>query len=178
MSYMKIRCRNDGAVLTIVYKPGVETAFVTCPVCKRRMQVKQFQTVTSQLSADTSDITKVESLDGRYHSVGVLVDKSTGATYALKQGRNIIGRKSKTVQPTAGIQLVCPDNRTSREHLVIEVEGDGEHGYVHHVSLYKKEVNATYVGQLRLGHSDRVILQDGSEIRLPDVCLTFKIPPK
>lgn len=172
---MKIKCPNDGAILTIVQKSGVENAFLTCPVCKQRMRVKQFQRVASELPTTTDDITEVRSV-GRYGSVGVLVDKSTGSTYALAPGRNIIGRKSSW--SSAGIQLTCSGKRTSREHIVIEVEGDDKRGYAHHMSLYKKEVNATFVGQLRICPGEKVILQDGEEIRLPDASVLFKIPQK
>lgn len=167
---IKIRCPNDGSVLMVAYKTGMENAFVTCPVCKRRMPFKQFQLVVDAPESHTEYAT-----EGSYNRVGALVDESRGNIYKLEQGKNVVGRKAP--HSLAGIQLVCPPgNRMSREHLLIEVEGGGDRGYVHYASLNKEKVNDTYVGAVKLEYGDRVILRDGDIIRLPDVSVKFEIP--
>ena len=176
---IKVRCPNDGAVLTIVDQPGIERAFVTCPVCKRKMPFKRFKMIEDNVRNDVDDgddQTRVAATEiGCYHCLGVLKDFSTGDSHKLKLGKNVIGREA--ADSSADIQLPCDNSRRmSREHLVIQVDGDNVEGYIFHASLYKEKVNATYVGDAKVEYGDSIILNDGDVIRLPDKTIVFEVP--
>lgn len=195
-SVLKIRCPNDGAILMIRDVPNLDRAVITCPVCKQKIPFKKFKVIVDapqgateyptshRSSVDDNDteypthiIVKSNETEllGNYEKIGVIRDAS-GSTYKLRLGENIIGRES--LLSKADIQLLCPkgSKRMSREHLLIKVERDGTGRYIHYVSLYKEEVNITKIGEVKFKYGDRIILNDGNEISLPDVNIRFEIP--
>ena len=107
--------------------------------------------------------------------VGLLKVVQAGHRLQLNPGQNIVGRKVQN-PPHADIEIDAPTNRMSRQHLIIDVRMEPGKGYVHYVSLYKELVNATSVDNTPLNYGDRVVLESGSIIHLPDVDLRFEIP--
>lgn len=106
---------------------------------------------------------------------GQLRDESNGYVYELKIGRNVIGRQSNT--SNADIQIPTDgDNRMSRSHLVINVSMVTNRGLVPVASLFKSEVNATYINGKKLSINDRVELKEGDTISLPGKTLRYEIP--
>ena len=63
----------------------------------------------------------------------------------------------------------------SREHLVIEVKDVDGRGTVYQASLYKRNVNPTFINKEQLTFNDCVILHEGDIIDLPDASLKFTI---
>ena len=175
---LRVRCPNDKSILPIYDQPGIEKAFITCPICGKRMPFKSFQIVDDTVS-DIDDIpegeTEVVLSSDQYHRLGTLKDMSTDDIYKLKRGKNIIGRKS--TDSSADIQLPCGESkRMSREHLVIQVDGNSVEGYVFYASLYKAKENATYIGDAKIEYGDSIILNDGDIIKLPDKTIVFNVP--
>lgn len=165
---IKIKCPNDGDILTVQKVPGIESKYVTCPTCKQRMKFTDFKVIQ-----DSEEETTIFG-GGKNLIIGKLKVKSTGASYQLKIGKNVIGRKSP--KSSADIQIDCPNNRMSREHLIIEVKKSPTEGFIHYARLFKGHVNATFVGDLELEEGDEVILKNRNVIKLPDVDVEFTLP--
>ena len=196
---MKIKCPGDGLILTIKYVPGIEDKFLTCPKCGRKRKISEYINLGDIYSKnnqndgtdsdnrsiddgtdsdktpydDDSEVSEYKEI--KYNStIGKIVINSTGQTFQLKLGRNVIGRNSP--QSTSDFKINCTTRRMSRNHLVIDVVKESLKGMVHYVSLYKAAVNATFIGQMKLEYGDKIPLKDKAVIKLPDVEATFIIP--
>lgn len=107
--------------------------------------------------------------------IGKLIVPSLGVSYQLNAGANVIGRKASASK--AHFQIDTGTNkRMSREHLIIEVKRIPSKGFTHHVSLFKERVNKTFVNASQLLWGDKIILQHGDRIKLPDMDLRFELP--
>ncbi len=195
---IQIKCPFDGAVLSVKYAPGIESKTVTCPVCRHKYPFSQFKRVAPKGAKGASggrhvafsgtdaptdfgetptqfqydDATEVKGGPGT--KPGSLTLLETGVRFQLHDGRNVIGRKAQNC--TADFQIDTGDGRLmSREHLVIDVEQVPGKGLVHCASLYKEQVNETFIGQNRLFYGDCVVLSPGDLLRLPDAILQFSI---
>lgn len=188
-SVIKIKCPRCGAILAVKMQPGIENKNVTCPVCKESSLFKSYKKVIEY----NDDETSYPGKDGDEHTVyGNKEETETGGglnftlgclkvsnlsvpTYRLKFGRNVVGRKASASSADFRIP-VEESRRMSREHLVVDVKKVPGKGYVHYASLYKKEVNNTFINQDQLDYGDCIILKHGDKINLPDVTLIFEIP--
>lgn len=168
MEKIKIKCPNDGGILTVQKVIDIESKFVTCPTCKQRMKFTDFKVIQ-----DSEEETTILGM-GKNMIIGKLTVKSTGQSYQLKMGKNVIGRKSP--KSSADMQIDCPNNRMSREHLIVEVRKTPTEGFVHYARLFKGHVNATFVNDLELEEGDEVILKNKNIIKLPDVDVEFTLP--
>lgn len=101
---------------------------------------------------------------------------ANGVRYALRPGRNVIGRKAQSSK--ADIQIPCDTNVMSREHIVIEAKRVPGKGLTHTLSLYKEVKNATSVGSKRLAFGESVELNHGDIIHLPGTDAVFFLPQK
>lgn len=188
---IKIRCPHCGAQLSVKNQPGIEGKSVTCPICKQKSPFTAFKKVNiaqqdpgtdlpgQGANGGNSDATQFDGRNGgaanqlRCECVGKLFVNSTGQTFTLKPGRNVIGRKAQA--SSANIQIDTGEGRRmSREHIVIDVRTVGNHT-LFVASLYKEHVNATSIGQEPMVFGDEVILKAGSVIHLPDADLTFNV---
>lgn len=98
--------------------------------------------------------------EGRYATIGSLrMQNST--LFILDPGANTVGRSEK-----AKIQISA-DNRVSRPHLVIDVSGSRQQGFLHEVSLIKAEVNDTYVNKEKMAFGKKYVLRNGDSISIP-----------
>lgn len=186
---IKIKCPFDGAVLSVKNQPGIESKNVTCPICKNKYLFTEFKRVQTapppppqppypnhNMPGGNGEMT-IPWLPDASFTPGRLRVEGSGATYQLKQGRNVIGRKSS--KPEADFAIDTGENRSmSRSHLVIDVRRDPVNGIMHCVSLFKEKVNATYVGKVQLLPGDCIVLNNGDVIRLPDATLRFEIPDR
>ena len=184
---IKIKCPFDGAVLSIVNQPGIETKNVTCPKCMHKYPFTQFKKVVPTSPNDdpkteypggnerTSYSDVKTEFGGMNLTLGKVVVVNSGISYQLKPGRNVIGRKATHSQ--ADFQVDTGEARSmSREHVVIEVRKDPVKGFVHYLSLFKEKVNKTSVGNEPLLYGDCIVLNHGDIIKLPDSDLRFEIP--
>ncbi|MBD5340084.1 MAG: FHA domain-containing protein [Bacteroides sp.] len=186
---IRIKCPFDGAVLTVVNQPGLETKSVTCPICKHKYPFTQFKRIS--ITAGSGD--PETDYDGlREHTeytksnqagsapqlnyvLGRLRRVGTGESFQLKPGRNVIGRKA--MKSTADFMIDTGAERTmSREHILIEIKSVPGKGMVHYLSLYKDKINPTYVGGEQLYYGDCIVLNSNKLINLPGVDLIFEIP--
>ena len=189
---IKIRCPHCGAQLSVKNQPGIEGKSVTCPICKQKSPFTAFRKISMAPQSDPgTDLPgqganggggDTTQYDGRNSgaaaqrgaaAVGKLVVKSTGQSFILKPGRNIIGRRAQA--SSANFQIETGEGRRmSREHLVIDVRVVGNQT-LFIASLYKEHVNATSVDQETMAYGDEVILKPGCVIHLPDADLVFSL---
>lgn len=188
---IQIKCPFDGAVLSVKNQPGIESKYVTCPVCNHKYPFTQFKRVAlsgpadepgteypheeEKTSYDSGDVPEMPAREAENFTLGLLRLAGSEVTFRLKPGRNVIGRKA--TKSTADFQIDTADNRSmSREHIVVEVKKVPGSGFVHYVYLFKEKVNDTFIGAEPLLFGDCLILNHGDIIKLPDATLTFEIP--
>lgn len=172
METINIKCPKDGSVLKVPKVNGLETKYITCPICKERRLFSEYKVIEekadeTQMAGETTPIHKTNGGPGK------ITVEETGETIKLKEGKNIIGRRSPG--SNADIQLTSPSNRMSREHIIIDVSRDKQGTFRHKVKLYKSKVNPTYVGNMRLEEEDVILLAEGTKIKLPDATLIFRM---
>lgn len=191
---LKIRCPYCGAVLSVKNQPGIETKSVTCPICKQKSPFKAFKAVNVNADPGTDlpnqghgagnatggDATQIMQ-NGAQHStaqsqgllIGSLIVVSTGQTFNLRPGRNVVGRKAQA--SSANFQIdTAGGKRMSREHLIVDVARVGD-SFMHTAKLYKERVNDTFINDSRLCYGDTIVLQRGDIIHLPDADVKFNI---
>lgn len=178
---MKIKCPNCGARLKVKLNTLNQDIDIPCPICKTTSPLKSYQQVT-----DVSQLEHTEYPDcGDNTKTGILLNETIGqikilgstlSPFQLKMGRNIIGRKANTSKADIQIPLQATKSRTSREHLIVDVEKVSGKGLVHYLSLYKSEVNETLLNEEKMEAPDRIILKHADVITLPEAKLVFEIP--
>lgn len=179
MDVTRIKCPNCGAVLQIKLTPGIETKNVTCPVCKQQSKFSAYRNVATGGSRGSDEPhTEYGGKSDRETvkppvntAYGVLHVPQLGMTFRLKNGRNVVGRKA--VASMAEVQIPILSKRMSREHLLIEVKNVQGKGIVHYLSLFKEQVNATFIGNQPLEYGDRIILKNNDIIKMPDLDVVF-----
>lgn len=188
---IQIKCPFCGAVLSVKKIPDIDRKNVTCPICKQTNRFVNYKLITLDDDKRTkSPVDEVKypqrnydagSIDATQYgpmnfTIGKLKLQGTDISYQLKPGKNEIGRKSKN--SSVNFQIDTGESRRmSRNHLVIEVVKENYKGYVHYVSLSKENVNPTTVnGNPMCFGVDKVILNNGTIIKLPDAELRFEIP--
>lgn len=187
---IKIKCPHCGAVLAVKKIAGIEWKNLTCPVCKENSAYGAFKPIVDKPQEDHTEYPNNKATYNSNDEPTILTDVNEHPNYTLgrlraiasyiqpirlKTGKNIIGRKAAA--STANFQIPTNDSkRLSREHLVIEVKKIPGKGFVHFVSLYKLKCNATFVNNDRLEYGDRIVLQHGDILKLPDISFKFEIP--
>lgn len=182
---IKIRCPYCSTSLSVKRIPDIEKKSVTCPVCKRKSPFTNFKQIvyhddptdytdTGQGQGWSPDPNTPGLDDVENNIIGQICVLRTGSTFPLKQGRNVIGRKADSSKAT--IQIPTGDNRrVSREHLVINVKRVLGQGFVHTVSLFKENVNKTFINGSQLQPGEELPLKHGCRIELPALSLRFEI---
>ena len=177
MEIRQIKCPWCSAVISIKYQAGIEHKSLTCPVCKRSSSLADYKPYVAPLEEHTcypsANITGADSVN--VSLIGSLINPTTGQSYKLKIGENIVGRRAAITKATIGLDT-STNKRISREHLIISVSLVNGRGLIHTLSLYKERLNPTFVNGVPLSFGDRVILKHGDIINLPDLDLTFQIP--
>lgn len=177
MEIRQIKCPWCSAVISIKYQAGIEHRSLTCPVCKRSSSLAEYKLYIAPQEEHTCyptvDNTGVDSVKNPL--IGRLVNTTTGQTYELNIGENIIGRKAAITKATISLDT-STNKRISREHLIISVSLVNGRGLRHTLSLYKERLNPTAVNEVPLSFGDSVILKHGDIINLPDLDLFFQIP--
>lgn len=197
---IKLKCPLDGAVLAVQWQPNIEKMHITCPICKKKRPFADYMQLNGQQKPLDDDATrypgtnqggqganepthygptqqaKEETEIGTKpnYTLGKLQVSGLGQTFQLRPGKNLVGRSAEG--SSASIKIPCPNKRMSREHIVIEVVKEPMKGFVHYLSLYKEKVNPTCVDGQPLEFGDRIVLQPGMVIQLPDVEARFFIP--
>lgn len=167
---IKVQCPNCSTILSVLRVPNMERKFITCPACHQKTAFLKCKVIGG--AAPQEATAGPES-----SAIGSLIDtRYPGQPIHLVEGQNIVGRKATTSK--AHIQIVPPqgDMRISREHLLIDVSRVPGKGYLHHLSLCKKDVNDTFLNDSKIGYPEKVLLKSMDLVRLPGVTLRFELP--
>lgn len=187
---LQIKCPFCGAVLSVKNQAGIATKTVTCPVCKKKNGFLDFIQINYN-NPSVSNLPRYENreytqyadsinyehtpLTQPNYSIGELTNMENGEKYKLKPGKNIIGRKA--LKSVADIQIDTMGKRMlSREHILLEIKNVPTKGFVHYLSLFKENVNKTFINNEPLIFGDCMVLNDGDIVMLPDATLKFEIP--
>ena len=187
---LDVRCQC-GAMLKVRNTPGIENKMLTCPQCHQKRQFTQYirnnggtiyGPTPNQAMAPVSDngqnsaAVKPGTVVLGQHNLSALtqlIDTSTGTSYNLAVGENIVGRKA--MSSSASIQIDTADKKLSREHFVITGKAAAPKGYMFLIKLFKPEVNPTTVNGETLAFGDEVFLHNGSRIKVNAVELIFNV---
>lgn len=181
---IRVKCPFDGAVITVLNHPGIESKSLICPICKHKYPFTQFKRVivapqhdepTDYDIGEGSASKDQDAQPAMNFTLGRLKIKDSNISYQLKPGKNIIGRKARKSNADFGIDTGAA-RAMSREHIMIEIKKVAGKGFVHYISLCKEKINDTFVGGEQLYYGDCIVLNDNTQIRLPGVDLIFEIP--
>jgi hypothetical protein len=138
-----------------------------CPACRKEVSVSLLEK-----QADSSDTVLVRRTKRKgTGSLTVTANEDTaGQVLFLKEGKNVIGRKSVTSQAT--LSIVTEDLSMSREHIIIEVTKDEKGGYKHYLSDNKSR-NRTLYKENYLDEREVVVLDDNDKILIGHTILRF-----
>ncbi|MBP3762493.1 MAG: FHA domain-containing protein [Bacteroidales bacterium] len=167
---LNLQCPRCASVLTVRRVDGIENKNITCPVCKNRALGREFKKPTATPKGTVYN----NRASGDTRLIGQLRTMPDGPVYPLQEGRNIIGRQASTSKATIALPP-DPDRRTSREHLIINVQQTALNGFVHTVQLYKEQANKTLLDGMPLVPGEELILKNGQLLALPSVTLRFEL---
>ncbi|MCM1291474.1 MAG: FHA domain-containing protein [Prevotella sp.] len=171
------KCPTCGAILTIKNQGGLDNTTVTCPVCHQTYPFTKMVDVATKKSSAGGYQPDAATQVGGYNSnttIGHFLQQPNNRIYRLIMGRNVIGREcassNATIQINTGTGL-----KMSRQHLTVDVKRDPLGNVVHECYLCKPQCNDTFINGAKLHFGDRVILQHGNQLRLPDATFIFVI---
>lgn len=186
-----IKCPYCAALLSVANSANLDNKIMKCPVCTKTSPFKSYIRMGNRNSAHMqykSDETQYEDKNTRYeYADNALNDPLTSfgknnafilgelqivnsnmSYYRLKMGQNIIGRKADSSKADFQIPVNGSTSRISREHLIIDVNRVEGKGFVHNISLYKQQVNDTFVNDEKVYFGESLVLHHGDIIKLPD----------
>ena len=167
MEKIRIKCPFCGAVLETLDNPANYEKTIKCPNCQTKNVFKDFKRVIPKKQSDETRINLP-----REETIGYLLDLQTHLQYPLKEGRNLIGRKTVKTPPKADIPIETTDAGMSREHLFIDVMR-GRDGHIHVYASNAKNQNPTLVNGVELEDGDKLGLKHGDILRLCDTELRY-----
>ncbi len=172
MEKIHIKCPVCGALLEAFDNPANYSKNVTCPNCRHKGKFTSF--MPSNISSGAAKVVDDDTVVNlsRKGSVGYLLDKITGLLYPLKEGRQIIGRKTTKTPSKADIPISTTDQGMSREHLCVEVVFGNDAQYHVYASNAKNQNPTTINGKL-LEDNDKVGLKHGDIVRLCETTLQY-----
>lgn len=173
-------CSNILRIKKIENIEQLHKCSIKCPVCKRLCPFSEFVILTrshKQQPEDNNETLKQDNptiVNIQNNNLGRLVfNPPTLPPVTLKEGINIIGRKCNGSTANIQVPIENDGNRTSREHIKIEVKMIKGKGYIHTISLCKERVNKTYYKDKILKYGDCYVLKNGDVLKLPDTTITF-----
>lgn len=183
-SFIQIKCPFCGAVLKVKQQAGLEKAFITCPVCKKKSPYSDYENAVNKNSEETElpggfkpkQSGEETEIGGVVNSaIGCLIEKS-GKRWSLHPGVNTIGRKLQTdpQQVEIAISDYTGERKMSRSHAKIEVRRQ-PNGSCKHVLYNWQNKNHTYVGGDPIEAGDRIVLHTGMVIKFANVDVRFVI---
>lgn len=190
MQEKRVKCTNCGVILDVRNSKGEAVKIITCPKCKSQLKVNfPPEAVQEPLEAKT---VLVNTPSGESPTVlgGAGLSQSgdtqyvpkpniqkqyylflNGKRYPLSAGRNVVGRKASSSD--AQVQIETSDLYMSRRHICIEVIRLTDGSTKVFVSNDKNK-NSTYVNGSKLNTGDRVVLTNGTQIKMGETIVTYQ----
>ena len=172
---INLKCPHCGAKLRAKMVEGIEKKSPICPICKEKSPFADYIKDTAHKDESATDYGITTNANAT-QALGHLrvVNDAKATIYNLQEGKNIIGRKASVTNATIQLELPAGANRISREHIVINVVKTVPNVYKHSVSLYKQQVNETFVCDIELEYGICLVLKHGDIIKMPDITLRFE----
>lgn len=180
--YLKIKCPFCGKILTIKNQEGLEKCVVVCPACNKKSQVASCQRVIFRNDDETDLNSRNKNEESFNHNcvednkiTGCIVEKS-GKRWHLHVGVNTIGRKplDPTLQPDIPIEDYTGQKKMSRHHAKIEVQILPD-GNCKHILYNWENKNSTFVGNEKIDNNDRIVLNNGMNLKFGDLEIKFVV---
>lgn len=188
MEIVRVVCPKCKTQLDVKNKQNVDQKLIKCPACGCQLMVRfnsgnapqqgaaeegkrTWYRRPGEMAPNNEGETMVASFNVS-KGIGYLVFNDT--KYQLKIGRNTIGRKSSTPQATIQIDTMG-DNTMSRFHAVIEIVRMSDMS-VRAIISNGSNKNPTYVSGTLLSGTDKLILKNGSEIKMGKIILRYELP--
>lgn len=171
METMKIKCPNCGAVLIVKKVLGMETKPVPCPVCKVTNPFVKFKEVKEQAyDPEDTELKKkkthkddADEEDTDFEKEALLYDVSTQKRYLLKDGVNLVGRKTYKKESVADVPIETEVKGFSRSHFYVDVM---RYGADLKLKMYLAEnKNETFVNTELIEKEEKIILKEGDLIK-------------
>lgn len=169
MDGLRIKCPNCGITLGMKAAPQDIDKMITCPNCKVKNKFRDYRPVVAKPVSDDTPIGGPVVKD----AVGGLLDMTTGKSYSLHEGINLIGRMTYKSPPKADVPIVTEDMGLSRAHLYIQVL-KGCDGHYHHYAYNASNANPTFLNDVLLEEGDKVGLKSGDKIQSSETVLRFE----
>lgn len=190
MQEKRVICTNCGVELSVKNSKNETLKIITCPKCGIKLKVN-FPPITDQEPLVAKTILVNPSSGENPTVLGGIGPSQSGETqyvpklsqqkkyylsyngrrYPLSKGQNVVGRKASS--SNAHVQIETSDLYMSRRHICIEVFQLGD-GCSKVLISNDKNKNATYVNGSLLDVGDRVVLTNGTQIKMGDTIVTFK----
>lgn len=168
---MKIKCPNCGAILIVKKVQGMESKSVPCSVCKvtnpfvKFTEVKEpaYDPEDTELKKKKSQKDDTDEEDTDFEKEALLYDMSTLKRYLLKDGLNLVGRKTYKKESVADVPIETEVKGFSRSHFYVDVM---RYGADLKLKMYLAEnKNETFVNSERIEKDEKIILQNGDLIK-------------
>ena len=182
MKVISAKCKVCGARLCFIDSPDNLGKPIRCSICGKVYRISNIPAVSPAV-VDDNDKTQIgvggsagdmTELPGRKDRVesGYLKD-SNMLEYPLKDGLNLVGRKTYKSPSVADIAIETTDRGFSRKHLFIEVS-TGADGSVCFFAFNAENKNPTTINGIPIVSGDKVFLHDGDTIKSSETVLVFK----
>lgn len=190
MQEKRVICTNCGVELSVKNSKNETLKIITCPKCGIKLKVN-FPPITDQEPLVAKTVL-VNTPSGETPTIlGGVGSAQSGETqyvpkpsqqkhfylscngnrYPLSKGQNVVGRKASS--SNANVQIETSDLYMSRRHVCIEVFQLGD-GTSKVLISNDKNKNATYVNGSLLNAGERVVLTNGTQIKMGDTIVTYK----
>jgi sugar lactone lactonase YvrE len=146
---------------------------VTCPKCGHHAKCGTFYAVQPNVGKSNEKPTE-KPTDFSKNNVtkpGMLCVPD-GGRYSLKIGRNTVGRR--TANSAAMIQIPDATSTMSRSHAIIDVEQLPD-GRLVHIFQNDKNMNDTFINDVKLEKDDRIVLTGGEAIKMGKAVAFFML---
>lgn len=178
MGKIVVMCPGCRSKLSFDDFPGFRDALIKCPKCYFQAAVSVFMGGAPSggggkgPSEDTA-LPDTELVNSRQApaAIGSIKVISSGESFKLREGSNVIGRRART--STADLHIAS-DPYMSRIHVRIDVVKKG-YGYEHHLV----EINSKNIVKLNgraIGRGDILLLKRGDRLILGTTEVIFEIP--
>ena len=189
MQEKRVKCTNCGVILDVRNSKGEAVKIITCPECKSQLKVnfppeavqEPLEAKTVLANPSSGETTTVlgaglsQSGDTQYVPKPNIQKQYylflNGKRYPLSAGRNVVGRKASSSD--AQVQIETSDLYMSRRHICIEVIRLTDGSTKVFVSNDKNK-NSTYVNGCKLNTGDRVVLTNGTQIKMGETIVTYQ----
>ena len=170
-SFIFVRCKC-GAQLKIPAVAGIETRTLKCPVCQQSYPFASLERVAAPAPAPADEDATQDS-DDVGSTVGRLVVVGGAHPVALREGKNIVGRKAQSSKST--VQLPTADRTMHREQVRIEVSRAASGVCIHTLGVLPGKGGTALNGHA-IEPGDVYVLADGDVIRMGHTDVRFELP--